>query len=372
MAMDVLREARTLEAQGRRVIHMELGEPGEPTPRSVRAGAARRLGETAPGYGEAMGERLLRERIARHYGERYGVAVAPARVLVTTGSSGAFLLAFLAAFDAGARIGVATPGYPAYANILSALGLETAPIQAGADEGFELTARLVEETHALRPLDGLLIMSPANPTGAVIDAAELERICDFCAHAGITLVSDEIYHGLDDQRRAETALRFCDDAIVVNSFSKYWAMTGWRVGWLVAPPSLTRPLERLHQSLAICAPTLAQRAALDAFEAVGEIEAIRAGYARSRAFMVDRLPKIGLKRFAPPHGAFYIYADISDFSEDSISFCERLLREAGVATTPGVDFDPERGHAFVRLSYAGAFDDIVEGVERLGRWLQSL
>ncbi len=369
MAMDVLRQARRLEQAGRQIIHMELGEPGAPAPLLVREAAAAALRDGRLGYGEAMGDAVLRERIARHYAEHYGVEVASDRVMVTTGSSGAFLLAFLAGFDAGARIGVVQPGYPAYANILEALGLSPAPIEVGAETRFAPTMELIEAAHRRERLDGLLLMSPANPTGAMIAPAELEKICAFCEDAGVVLVSDEIYHRLEYEGRAETALRFSQGAIVVNSFSKYYAMTGWRLGWAIAPTSLARPMERLQQSLAICAPTLSQRAALAAFDAGEELESIKRGYARSRSLLLRQLPRIGLPLFAPPDGAFYIYADVSHLTTDSTRFCTDMLEEIGVAVTPGVDFDRARGATTLRISYAGSPEDVALGVERLSAWL---
>ena len=369
MAMDVLRQARRLEQAGRQIIHMELGEPGAPAPLLVREAAAAALRDGRLGYGEAMGDAVLRERIARHYAEHYGVEVASDRVMVTTGSSGAFLLAFLAGFDAGARIGVVQPGYPAYANILEALGLSPAPIEVGAETRFAPTVELIEAAHRRERLDGLLLMSPANPTGAMIAPAELEKICAFCDDAGVVLVSDEIYHRLEYEGRAETALRFSQGAIVVNSFSKYYAMTGWRLGWAIAPTSLARPMERLQQSLAICAPTLSQRAALAAFDAGEELESIKRGYARSRSLLLRQLPRIGLPMFAPPDGAFYIYADVSHLTTDSTRFCTDMLEEIGVAVTPGVDFDRARGATTLRISYAGPPEDVALGVERLSAWL---
>jgi len=369
MAMDVLRQARRLEQSGRHIIHMELGEPGAPAPSLVRAAAIAALQNGALGYGEALGDAVLRDRIARHYAEHYGVEVASDRVIVTTGSSGAFLLAFLAGFDAGARIGVVQPGYPAYANILEALGLIVAPIEVGARTRFAPTAELIEAAHRRERLDGLLLMSPANPTGSMIAPVELEKICAFCEDAGVVLVSDEIYHRLEHEGRAETALRFSRSAIVVNSFSKYYAMTGWRLGWAIAPASLARPMERLQQSLAICAPTLSQRAALAAFDAGEELESIKRGYARSRSLLLRQLPRIGLPLFAPPDGAFYIYADVSHLTTDSVRFCTDMLEEIGVAVTPGVDFDRARGASTLRISYAGAPEEVALGVERLSAWL---
>jgi aspartate/methionine/tyrosine aminotransferase len=369
MAMDVLRQARRLEQAGRQIIHMELGEPGAPAPLLVREAAVAALRDGRLGYGEAMGDAVLRERIARHYVEHYGVEVASDRVMVTTGSSGAFLLAFLAGFDAGARVGVVQPGYPAYANILEALGLSLAPIEVGPETRFAPTVELIEAAHRRERLDGLLLMSPANPTGAMIAPAELEKICVFCEDAGVVLVSDEIYHRLEYEGRAETALRFSRGAIVVNSFSKYYAMTGWRLGWAIAPASLARPMERLQQSLAICAPTLSQRAALAAFDAGEELESIKRGYARSRSLLLRQLPRIGLPLFAPPDGAFYIYADVSHLTTDSVRFCTDMLEEIGVAVTPGVDFDRARGASTLRISYAGPPEEVALGVERLSAWL---
>jgi aspartate/methionine/tyrosine aminotransferase len=373
MAMDALREARNLERAGRRIVHMELGEPGAPPPRLVREAAAAALATGAGlGYCEALGDAELRNQIAAHYSARYGVEVTPGRVILTTGSSGGFMLAFLAAFDVGDRIAVTAPGYPAYANILSALGLEAVPLPVGPETRYAPTAAMLEAAHREKPLAGALLMSPANPTGALIERDELARICAFCDEAGVTFISDEIYHGLEYAEPAETALRFTSRAIVVNSFSKYFAMTGWRLGWLVAPEAMMRPLERLQQSLAICAPTISQIAARAAFDAAPELEENRAAYARNRALLLERLPAMGLDRFAPPDGAFYIYADVSDFTDDSMGFCKRLLNEAGVATTPGLDFDPQRGSKTLRLSYAGAEADVAEGVERLGAFLTSL
>jgi aspartate/methionine/tyrosine aminotransferase len=372
MAMDVLRDAKALERAGRNIIHLELGEPGVAAPRRVREAAAESLRHGFIGYGEALGDAELRSRIARHYGERYGVDVPPDRIIVTTGSSGGFLLAFLAAFDPGARIALTAPGYPAYANILSALGLEPVPLDVGEETRFAPTAAMLEAAHRNRKVHGALFMSPANPTGAMIAREELARICAFCDEAGIVFVSDEIYHGLEYEMRAESALRFSQRALVINSFSKYYAMTGWRLGWLIAAPELMRSLERLQQSLAICAPTLSQRAALAAFDASDELAANRVAYARNRALLLDRLPQLGLDKFAPPDGAFYIYADVSRFTDDSIGFCRRMLHEAGVATTPGVDFDPRRGAKTLRISYAGPEADVAEGVERLEAWLVGL
>lgn len=368
--MDVLRQSTELERTGRRIIHMELGEPGAPVPRAVRAAAEKALRSGRIGYGEALGEFALRRRIAVHYSERYNVPVAPDRVIVTTGSSGGFLLGLTAAFDPGARIAVTAPGYPAYANILAALGLEAVAIPVGDATRFAPTVAALVAAHEQKPLQGALFMSPANPTGAMIPAVELEQICHFCDDAGIVFISDEIYHGLEYAMPAQTALRFTSNAIIVNSFSKYYAMTGWRLGWLIAPETLMRPLERLQQSLAICAPMISQKAALSAFDATEELDDNLAVYARNRDLLMQRLPALGLGDFAPPDGAFYIYADVSRLTEDSLDFCRRMLLEAGVAATPGVDFDPVAGMRRVRFSYAGATHGVAEGVDRLTEWLR--
>ena len=370
MAMDVAVAAAEREKAGAHVIHMELGEPGAPTPRAIREAAMRALEGGRIGYTAALGRESLRERIALHYRDVYGVAVPAARLAVTTGSSAGFLLSFLALFDVGARVAIAQPGYPAYVNILHALGLETVSIPTQAADRHVVTARAVEAAHAIAPLDGVLLMSPANPTGTMMTEAALRDICATCDRLGIAFVSDEIYHGLTWERPAQTALAFSQNAVVVNSFSKYFCMTGWRVGWLVLPDALVRPVERLAQSLAISVPLLSQIAAEAAFEASAELEAIKAGYGHNRALLLEALPGIGLGDFHPVDGAFYIYADIGRFTNDSAAFCQRMLREAGVAATPGLDFDRERGNRTMRLSFAGPEADVAEAVARLKAWLK--
>jgi aspartate/methionine/tyrosine aminotransferase len=311
----------------------------------------------------------LRQRIARHYAEAYGVALDPQRVAITTGSSGGFIMAFLALFDIGARVAIPNPGYPAYRNIFSALGVETVELPVNAENGFVMTAAALRRAHAERRLDGVLVMSPANPTGVMMSDAQLRDIALFCAEEGVKLISDEIYHGLTFTRPAQTALAFSDQAIVVNSFSKYYCMTGWRVGWLVTPPELIRPIERLQQSLAIAAPTLSQIAARAAFDATEELEGIKDIYRRNRDILLNGLPGLGFDRLAPADGAFYLYADISRWTDDSTRFCQDLLHRAGVAATPGVDFDPKLGHLSLRLSYAGPEADMVEALTRLKGFL---
>lgn len=371
LAMDVLREAGALEAQGRTIVHLEVGEPGAPPPRAVREAAIAALSGGRVGYTDALGRASLRARIARHYGETYGVEIAPTRIAVTTGSSGGFILSFLALFDAGDRVAVAAPGYPAYVNILEALGCVCVPLETTAATRHAVTAQMIEATHRAAPLKGVLLMSPANPSGVMLTDDALREICATCEELGIAFISDEIYHGLTYERRAETALKFSDEAIVVNSFSKYYCMTGWRVGWLVLPEQLARPVERLQQSLAISVPFLSQVAAEAAFDARDELEAVKAGYARNRAALMDALPKMGISDFHPPDGAFYIYADIGRYTNDSLDFCKRLLEEAGVAATPGVDFDRARGNRTMRLSYAGSEADIEEAIRRMGEWMRA-
>jgi aspartate/methionine/tyrosine aminotransferase len=370
VAMDVMRAAIEAEASGQRIIHMEVGQPGAPAPRPVLAAAAEAIGDGRLGYTEALGVKALRSRIARHYRDAYGVEVEPNRVAVTTGSSAGFNLAFLAAFDAGDRVGVAAPGYPAYRNILSALGQEVVEIPTTNETRHAITPQMLERVHAEKPLAGLLVASPANPSGTMMTPEALGALIEAAEGLGIRFVSDEIYHGLVYEGSAETALRFSDHAIVVNSFSKYYCMTGWRIGWLVLPEDLVRPVERLAQSLYISPPDLSQRAALAAFDAREELEAVKAGYAANRALLLDRLPAIGFEDHFPVDGAFYVYASVRRFANDSGAFAARMLAEAGVAATPGVDFDRERGHGFIRFSFAGTRADMIEAAERLHAWLR--
>jgi aspartate/methionine/tyrosine aminotransferase len=369
IAMDVKREAGLLEQEGAQIVHMEVGEPCAPPPRRVREAAIAALGGQPVGYTDALGLSSLRARIARHYREAYGVALDPQRVAVTTGSSGGFIMAFLALFDAGARVAIQNPGYPAYRNIFGVLGIEAVDLPVDSSNGFAVTAAAVEKADAAQKLDGLLLMSPANPTGVLQSAESLREIAETCARRGIKFISDEIYHGLTYDQPAQTALAFSDRAVIVNSFSKYYCMTGWRVGWLVVPPELVRTVERLQQSLAISPPTLSQIAAEAAFDATEELEAVKAGYRRNRDILLNGLPGLGWDELAPADGAFYIYADVSRFADDSARFCHDLLHRAGIAATPGVDFDPVRGHLALRLSYAGAEADMIEAVKRLKDFL---
>jgi aspartate/methionine/tyrosine aminotransferase len=336
LAMDVLSAAAAKERRGDSVIHMEVGQPSAPAPRAAREAAKAALDLGRIGYTEALGLSALRERIARHYRDTYGVGIAPERVVVTTGSSAGFVLAFLSLFDAGQRVAITAP----------------------------------EKAHAEKPLHGILAMSPANPSGTMIGRKALADLGETCRRLGLWFVSDEIYHGLTYGEAASTALASDDDAVVINSFSKYYCMTGWRIGWIVVPDRLVRPIERLAQNLYISPPYLSQVAALAAFDAAEELEAVKAGYARNRAYLLEELPKIGITEMHPVDGAFYIYADIARFTNNSIGFSRRMLEEAGVAATPGLDFDPIEGSHYLRFSFAGSENDCRETVARLKGWLR--
>jgi len=369
IVMDVMAASADLEAQGRDIVHMEVGQPGSPASTLSLAAARAALVHGRLAYTEALGKRSLRERIARHYTEEYNVDVPASRVMVTTGSSGAFNLALLASFDPGARIALPRPGYPAYRNLMGALGLKAVEIAAGPESNYILTAEAIEKAHAREKLSGVLIASPANPTGTITPADELERIIRFCEDAGIRFISDEIYHGLVYQGRAETAARFSPDVITVNSFSKYYCLSGWRVGWMVLPENLVRPVERLSQSLFISVPEISQIAAEAALDARAELDQVAQIYARNRALVVPAFKKLGLSDVAPADGAFYVYGSIVKWSNDSFDFSKRMLNEAGVAATPGHDFDTIDGAHTVRFSLAASEERIAEGVRRLEQWL---
>ncbi len=370
MVMDVMAAAARLEAQGRRIIHMEVGQPAAGAPPTAIAAARTALSSGRLGYTEALGIASLRRRIARAYAEWHALDVDPARIVVTTGSSGGFILAFLAAFEAGDRVAMALPGYPPYRHILTALGCEPVGIETDASTRWSMTGEALIARHRASPLKGVVVGSPANPSGTMMSASALAELIRCAEDAGIIVISDEIYHGLDYAFAAECAARISADVIIVNSFSKYFCMTGWRIGWMVVPAPLVRAVERLQQNLAISVPTLSQIAAEAAFEGRTELEAVRQGYEENRRILLEGLPRVGLDSFLPADGAFYLYADVSRFSNDSFEFAKRMLEEAGVATTPGIDFDPLRGRNFLRLCYAGAREEMREAVERIGIWLK--
>ncbi|HET9902788.1 MAG TPA: aminotransferase class I/II-fold pyridoxal phosphate-dependent enzyme [Xanthobacteraceae bacterium] len=370
IVMDVMEAAARIEAAGGRVIHMEVGQPVAPAPATALAAAETALRTKRVAYTAALGIPSLRLRIARHYAETYKLEIDPDRVAVTTGSSGGFILAFLSLFEPGDRVAVASPGYPPYRHILSALGCTPVLIETCAETRWSLTPETLRAAHRSAPLRGVIVASPANPTGTMMEADTLKALVEAAEDCGIRVISDEIYHGLDYAFPAETALRFSDQAIVINSFSKYFCMTGWRVGWMVLPPALVRPVERLQQNLAISVPALSQIAAEAAFDGRAEMEAVKEGYSENRDILLRGLPAAGFDRILPVDGAFYLYADVSRFTDDSLDFAKQMLEQAGVAATPGVDFDPARGRHFLRFCYAGSAAEMREAVERIGRWLR--
>eukprot|EP00898_Chlorokybus_atmophyticus_P003389 jgi/Chlat1/4050/Chrsp26S04102 len=375
IVMDVMRDAIRMDEHvakhgGDAVIHMEVGQPSTGAPQKVIEAARQALGKHRLGYTDALGLPELRENIARSYNTYYGVHIDPADIIVTTGSSGAFVVAFIAMFDAGARVALAAPSYPCYRNILQALGCEVVPLPVDVSTRYQPTVDMLKRAELERGrIDGLIIASPSNPTGTILEAHELQLLCDHCSAHGIQLISDEIYHGIHFNQPATTALRFSKDAVVMNSFSKFYSMTGWRVGWMVVPrKELHKPLTALLQNFTVCAPTLCQHAAVAAFDCQEELLPHVQRYKRNAEILMNELPKAGFKGLCAPDGAFYLYADISDTTSDSLQFCKQLLQQTGVATTPGIDFDIDRGHKFMRFSYCGLEADMVEATRRLINW----
>jgi aspartate/methionine/tyrosine aminotransferase len=367
IVMDVMEAARAAEDSGRHIIHMEVGQPSSPAPARARAVLAETMATDPLGYTVALGLPALRRRIARLYGEWYNVDLDPARVVVTPGSSGGFILAFTAMFDAGDRVALGMPGYPSYRQILKALDLVPVEVPAKPENGYQLVPGDLTGVD----YQGLMMASPANPTGTMLDPSELGAMIETCQAQGAAFLSDEIYHGIEYDKRAITALELSDDVCVINSFSKYFSMTGWRVGWLVLPERSVRQVERLAQNLFICPSHAAQVAALAAMECGDELQENLAVYARNRELMLEGLPRAGFDRIAPPDGAFYVYADVSHLTEDSRAFAAEILDKAGVAVTPGLDFDPERGHGTLRFSYARSTADIEEGLSRLQDFMKT-
>jgi aspartate/methionine/tyrosine aminotransferase len=369
MVMDVMAAAARIEAAGGNVIHMEVGQPSAPAPRTALDAARAALERGQIDYTSALGIPSLRERIAKHYREVYSCTVDPERVVVTTGSSGAFVLAFLAMFEPGDRVAVTVPGYPPYRHILTALGCEPVLIETSSENRHALTGEALLSAHSKTPLKGVLVGSPANPTGTMMSREALTYLMAAAESEGIRFISDEIYHGLDYAFPAVTAAELSPHAVVINSFSKYFCMTGWRVGWMVVPEQLVRPIERLQQNLSISVPTLSQIAAEAAFAERDQMETVKRGYEANRNILIEGLPKAGLSEFLPADGAFYLYADVSRFTSDSYEFARKMLEEAHVAATPGVDFDPLHGRSFVRFSYARSAAEMRDAVARITRWL---
>src|ERR1700751_4224036 len=369
MVMDVMAAAARIEAAGGHVIHMEVGQPSAPAPKTAIRAARQALELGRIDYTSALGIPSLRERIARHYRDTYATEIDPGPIVVPPGSSGAFILAFLAMFEPGDRVAVTVPGYPPYRHILTALGCEPVLIETTSDTRHALPGEALLAAHRKTPLKGVLVGSPANPTGTMMSREALTSLLSAAESAGIRFISDEIYHGLDYAFPAVTAAELSPHALVINSFSKYFCMTGWRVGWMVVPEPLVRPIERLQQNLSISVPTLSQVAAEAAFDGRVEMEEIKRGYLENRRILIEGLPRAGLTKFLPADGAFYLYADVSDFTADSLEFAKAMLEKAGVAATPGVDFDPVHGRTFIRFCYARSADDMREAVTRIARWL---
>jgi len=364
--MEVMRAAAERLATGADVLHMEVGQPASPAPEGARRAAHAALENDHLGYTVALGMAPLREAIAAYYGERYGLSLDPARVVVTTGSSAGFVLSFLACFEPGDRVALAEPGYPCYRNILGALGVEAVGLPVDHNDRYQPSVAMLEALD--EPVDGLILASPSNPTGTMVSPDELAALARYCDSHGIRLISDEIYHGITYGRPEATAIAWDDEAVVINSFSKYFSMTGWRIGWMVVPEALLRPVERLAQNLYISAPTLSQHAALAAFDCREELDRHVATYAANRDLLMHQLPRAGFDRLSQPDGGFYIYADVAHITDDSDALCRRILAETGVAITPGIDFDPLRGHRAMRFSYAGATPDMAEAARRLVTW----
>lgn len=369
LAMEVAREAGARAASGQSIVRFDVGQPGQAAPEAALRAAERAIRADPLGYSDGLGLPALRRAIAAWYAATHDLSISPDRIAITTGASGAFVLAFLALFGDGARVAMAAPGYPPYRHILTALGMRPALIAGQAGEKFQLTPAHLAQLAEADPLAGALIASPANPTGAMLTRAELAALAAAAQAHEAALISDEIYHGLTYGAAAVSALAVAPDALVINSFSKYWGMTGWRVGWIVAPAGLVPAIERLSQNLAICPPAISQHAALGALTASDECENRRLVFADNRALLLDGLPGLGLAPAVAPDGAFYVLVDISRHSDDSLAFCRRALEEAGVALTPGLDFCETRGRQWARLAYCQPTAQVEEGLARLARWL---
>ena len=368
MVMDVLREANRREANGQHVLHLEVGQPFTPAPAKVLKAAREALLSDQIGYTDAVGLISLRQRIVKYYFEQHGIEISPNQVIVTTGSSAGFVLASLSAFDPGDKVAIPEPGYPAYKNIFSALGIEVVNFPIAQKEEYQTTQLAIERLGC--KIDGLILASPANPTGTMISPENMEAIINYCTSENIRLISDEIYHGITYTMSETTALKFTDSAFIVNSFSKYYSMTGWRVGWLIVPEVMVRSVECLSQNLYISVPKLSQLAATFAFDCKEELDENVAVYAKNRSILLTSLKEMGIGKIAPADGAFYIYADIGDMTESSADFCSRLLEETGIALAPGQDFDTKNGLKCVRISYAGTTDTINIAADRIGSWVK--
>jgi len=363
--MEVMRSAAARENAGKEVLHLEVGQPSTPAPSGARRNAIDAIENEILGYTSALGMDSLRERLHCHYLEWYNTDIPSSRIAITMGASGAFTLAFLACFEPGDRVVVPTPGYPCYRNVLRALGVEVIDLPVGPETRFQPSPDGLE---SLGQIDGLVVASPSNPTGTMLLENELVELINWCKENEVRLISDEIYHGVTYGNEAPTAAAYWDEAVVVNSFSKYFSMTGWRVGWLVLPQALVSPVERLAQNAFIAAASVSQHAALGAFESQDELEANLARYSVNRRILLEGLPTIGIDKLAPADGAFYIWAQVDHLCDDSQSLAQEWLNELGVAVTPGIDFDPTEGHRFIRFSFAGSTQEALATVEKLSNW----
>ena len=366
IVMDVMESARKAEANGKHVIHMEVGQPGTPAPKRAKQFISDEISNNDLGYTVTLGLPELRNRISKLYGDWYNIDLNPDRIIITTGSSGAFILSFAALFDVGDRVGIAAPGYPSYRQILKSQDLIPIDIFTELQNKFQPIPKDIKENN----LNGLLVASPANPTGSMLDKKKLEELINTAHENKVSFISDEIYHGIQYENNPTSALEISNECYVINSFSKYFSMTGWRVGWMIVPEDHVRQVERLSQNLFICPPHVSQLTALAAMDAKEELNTNVEVYKKNRSILLEELPKAGLNKFSPPDGAFYIYIDISEYSKDSLNFCKEVLDKAGVAITPGLDFDQKRGNSTIRFSYARSTEDIIEGANRIKKFMK--
>ena len=368
IVMDVMESARKAEALGKKIIHMEVGQPGTAAPKIAKDYLTKEITNNNLGYTVTLGLPELRKRISKLYGEWYNLDLNPNRIIITTGSSGAFILSFASLFDVGDKVGIGSPGYPSYRQILKSQNLIPVDIQTDIQNKFQPIPNDIKSNN----LNGLLVASPANPTGSMLDKNSLENLINAAKENNVSFISDEIYHGIQYEHNPTTAIEITNDCYVINSFSKYFSMTGWRIGWMVVPEDHVRQVERLSQNLFICPPHASQITALAAMDATEELEKNINVYKKNREILLEELPKAGFKTFSPPDGAFYIYVDISEFSNDSLSFCKKVLDQAGVAITPGLDFDQKRGNKTIRFSYARSTEDIIEGANRIKNFMKTI
>ena len=366
IVMDVMESARKAEANGKHVIHMEVGQPGTPAPKRAKQFISDEISNNDLGYTVTLGLPELRNRISKLYGDWYNIDLNPDRIIITTGSSGAFILSFAALFDVGDRVGIAAPGYPSYRQILKSQDLIPIDIFTELQNKFQPIPKDIKENN----LNGLLVASPANPTGSMLNKKKLEELINTAHENEVSFISDEIYHGIQYENNPTSALEISNECYVINSFSKYFSMTGWRVGWMIVPEDHVRQVERLSQNLFICPPHVSQLTALSAMDAKEELNTNVEVYKKNRSILLEELPKAGLNKFSPPDGAFYIYIDISEYSKDSLNFCKEVLDKAGVAITPGLDFDQKRGNSTIRFSYARSTEDIIEGANRIKKFMK--